>query len=190
MLNHLLREGAERVGLFDSIDRGLSQYAQETKVSYLDTKEDVRQWIETAEAIFTEREAQYTQAVKNGDVHKLSFSPVVLMADGITRFQQTIDTAIQDKLAMFMKSYAHVGFSFIPAGNHSEFSKGYDSLTTEMKQIRHAMLLVKKSEQNVIPLPYQRQEPDIQPGFGYLVENGKEQKIQIPLCSAEREAVR
>ncbi len=98
------------------------------------------------------------------------------MADGITRFQQTIDTAIQDKLAMFMKSYAHVGFSFIPAGNHSEFSKGYDSLTTEMKQIRHAMLLVKKSEQNVIPLPYQRQEPDIQPGFGYLVENGKEQK--------------
>ncbi|KAF1274612.1 MULTISPECIES: type VII secretion protein EssC [Bacillus amyloliquefaciens group] len=190
MLNHLLREGTERVGLFDSIDRGLSQYAQETKVSYLDTKEDVRQWIETAEAIFTEREAQYAQAVKNGDVHKLSFSPVVLMADGITRFQQTIDTAIQDKLAMFMKSYAHVGFSFIPAGNHSEFSKGYDSLTTEMKQIRHAMLLVKKSEQNVIPLPYQRQEPDIQPGFGYLVENGKEQKIQIPLCSAEREAVR
>ncbi len=65
------------------------------------------------------------------------------MADGITRFQQTIDTAIQDKLAMFMKSYAHVGFSFIPAGNHSEFSKGYDSLTTEMKQIRHAMSLVK-----------------------------------------------
>ncbi len=38
MLNHLLREGTERVGLFDSIDRGLSQYAQETKVSYLDTK--------------------------------------------------------------------------------------------------------------------------------------------------------
>lgn len=64
MLNHLLREGTERVGLFDSIDRGLSQYAQETKVSYLDTKEDVRQWIETAEAIFTEREAQYAQAVK------------------------------------------------------------------------------------------------------------------------------
>ncbi|KXZ17785.1 type VII secretion protein EssC [Bacillus nakamurai] len=190
MIEHLLREETEMIGLFDSIDRGLSHYAQETNVSYLDTKEDVREWIETAERIFEEREVLYAQAVKHGDVHKLSFSPVVFMADGITRFQQTIDTSIQDALAMFMKSYAHVGFSFIPAGNHSEFSKGYDSLTTEMKQIRHAMLLVKKSEQNVIPLPYQRQEPDIQPGFGYLVENGKEQKIQIPLCSAEREAVR
>ncbi|MBT2575646.1 type VII secretion protein EssC [Bacillus sp. ISL-51] len=190
MIEHLLREETELIGLFDSIDRGLSHYARETNVSYLDTKEDVKEWIATAEYIFKEREALYAQAVKHGDVHKLSFSPVVLMADGITRFQQTIDTSIQDTLAMFMKSYAHVGFSFIPAGNHSEFSKGYDSLTTEMKQIRHAMLLVKKSEQNVIPLPYQRQEPDIQPGFGYLVENGKEQKIQIPLCSAEREAVR
>lgn len=132
----------------------------------------------------------YVEAVRQGDAQNLRFSQVVLMIDGITRFQQTIDTRIQDRLANFMKSYAHLGFSFIPGGNHSEFSKGYDSLTTEMKQIRHAILLMKKSEQNVIPLPYQRQEPEIQPGFGYVVENGKEQKVQIPLCSAERESAR
>lgn len=190
MLEHLIDDETEMIGLFDSIDRGLSHYAKESDVSYLETKEDIEQWIETAEDIFKTREAVYVEAVRQGDAQNLRFSQVVLMIDGITRFQQTIDTRIQDRLANFMKSYAHLGFSFIPGGNHSEFSKGYDSLTTEMKQIRHAILLMKKSEQNVIPLPYQRQEPEIQPGFGYVVENGKEQKVQIPLCSAERESAR
>ncbi|MCY8495882.1 type VII secretion protein EssC [Bacillus atrophaeus] len=190
MLEHLIDDETELIGLFDSIDRGMSQYAKEADVSYLETKEDIMQWIEAAEEIFKTREAMYLEAVRQGDAASLRFSQVVLMIDGITRFQQTIDTRIQDQLALFMKSYAHLGFSFIPGGNHSEFSKGYDSLTTEMKQIRHAILLMKKSEQNVIPLPYQRQEPDIQPGFGYIVENGKEQKVQIPLCSAERENAR
>ncbi|MEC0768244.1 type VII secretion protein EssC [Bacillus atrophaeus] len=190
MLEHLIDDETELIGLFDSIDRGMSQYAKEADVSYLETKEDIMQWIEAAEEIFKTREAMYLEAVRQGDAAGLRFSQVVLMIDGITRFQQTIDTRIQDQLALFMKSYAHLGFSFIPGGNHSEFSKGYDSLTTEMKQIRHAILLMKKSEQNVIPLPYQRQEPDIQPGFGYIVENGKEQKVQIPLCSAERENAR
>lgn len=190
MLEHLIDDETEMIGLFDSIDRGLSHYAKESDVSYLETKEDIEQWIETAEDIFKTREAMYVEAVRQGDAQNLRFSQVVLMIDGITRFQQTIDTRIQDRLANFMKSYAHLGFSFIPGGNHSEFSKGYDSLTTEMKQIRHAILLMKKSEQNVIPLPYQRQEPEIQPGFGYVVENGKEQKVQIPLCSAERESAR
>ncbi|WP_412095467.1 hypothetical protein, partial [Bacillus haynesii] len=37
-----------------------------------------------------------------------------------------------------------------------------------------------------IQLPYERQEPEILPGFGYIVENGKERKIQIPLCAVER----
>ncbi|MGZ9791971.1 type VII secretion protein EssC [Bacillus atrophaeus] len=190
MLEHLIDDETELIGLFDSIDRGMSQYAKEADVSYLETKEDIMQWIDAAEEIFKTREAMYLEAVRQGDAASLRFPQVVLMIDGITRFQQTIDTRIQDQLALFMKSYAHLGFSFIPGGNHSEFSKGYDSLTTEMKQIRHAILLMKKSEQNVIPLPYQRQEPDIQPGFGYIVENGKEQKVQIPLCSAERENAR
>lgn len=143
MLEHLIDDETEMIGLFDSIDRGLSQYAKESDVSYLETKEDIEQWIEAKRRYFKTREAMYVEAVRQGDAQNLRFSQVVLMIDGITRFQQTIDTRIQDRLANFMKSYAHLGFSFIPGGNHSEFSKGYDSLTTEMKQIRHAILLMK-----------------------------------------------
>ncbi|MGG4231514.1 FtsK/SpoIIIE N-terminal domain-containing protein [Bacillus licheniformis] len=186
MLEHLLDHDTKKIAVFDSIDRGLSQYATEDQISYLETKDDILLWLAETEEICRTREAMYLEAVKQGEIANLDFSPMVFIVDGISRFQQTIDASIQDKMAMFMKSYAHLGFHFIPAGNHSEFTKGYDSLTSEVKQVRHAMLLMKKSEQNLIQLPYERQEPEILPGFGYIVENGKERKIQIPLCAVER----
>ncbi|WP_270573160.1 type VII secretion protein EssC [Bacillus glycinifermentans] len=186
ILEHLLDHDTKNIAVFDSIDRGLSQYATEDKISYLETKDDILLWLSETEEICRTREAMYVEAVRQGQSANLDFSPMVFIVDGISRFQQTIDASIQDRMAMFMKSYAHLGFHFIPSGNHNEFTKGYDSLTSELKQVRHAVLLMKKSEQNLIQLPYERQEPEIQPGFGYIVENGKERKIQIPLCSVER----
>ncbi|MDA1476265.1 type VII secretion protein EssC [Bacillus changyiensis] len=189
MINHLLDHEID-IAVFDSIDRGLSQYATEELIDYLETKDDILQWLSEAEETFRTREAMYLQAVKQGELEELHFTPLVIVVDGISRFQQTIDTNIQDQMAMFMKSYAHLGFCFIPAGNHNEFTKGYDSLTSELKLVRHAILLMKKSDQNLIQLSYERNEPDILPGFGYIVENGKERKIQIPLCSVERKKVK
>lgn len=186
ILEHLLDHDTKNIAVFDSIDRCLSQYATEDKISYLETKDDILLWLSETEEICRTREAMYVEAVRQGQSANLDFSPMVFIVDGISRFQQTIDASIQDRMAMFMKSYAHLGFHFIPSGNHNEFTKGYDSLTSELKQVRHAVLLMKKSEQNLIQLPYERQEPEIQPGFGYIVENGKERKIQIPLCSVER----
>ncbi|MBD5075343.1 hypothetical protein GUF45_27735, partial [Xanthomonas citri pv. citri] len=79
MLEHLIDDETEMIGLFDSIDRGLSHYAKESDVSYLETKEDIEQWIETAEDIFKTREAMYVEAVRQGDAQNLRFSQVVLM---------------------------------------------------------------------------------------------------------------
>ncbi|MGE6629927.1 type VII secretion protein EssC [Bacillus sp. NPDC077027] len=189
MLDQLLEAQPERLAVFDSIDRGLSNYTKEESLHYLETKDEITEWVEEVESLFKTREAMYVEAVHSGEVDQLRFSQIVLVVDGITRFQQTIDPRLQDQIAYFMKSYAHLGFSFIASGNHTEFSKGYDSLTNEVKQVRHAMLLMKKSEQNIIPLPYTRQEPDIQPGYGYFVENGKEKKIQVPLCTVERKSI-
>lgn len=189
MLDQLLMAKPEKLAVFDSIDRGLSNYAKEENIDYLETKDDITEWAEEMDRLFKVREEMYVEAVRRGETDQLSFPQIVLVIDGITRFQQTIDPRLQDQLADFMKSYAHLGFSLIASGNHTEFSKGYDALTNEIKQVRHAMLLMKKSEQNIIPLPYARQEPDIQPGFGYLVENGKEKKIQVPLCAVERKSV-
>ncbi|MDI5790469.1 hypothetical protein PO124_24610 [Bacillus licheniformis] len=37
------------------------------------------------------------EAVKQGEIANLDFSPMVFIVDGISRFQQTIDASIQDK---------------------------------------------------------------------------------------------
>ena len=35
---------------------------------------------------------------------------------------------------------------------------------------------MKKSEQTIFTLPYERKEEEIQPGYGYYVMNGKERE--------------
>ncbi len=62
----------------------------------------------------------------------------------------------------------------------------FDLFTNEIKQIRQALVLMKKSEQSLFTLPYNRKEEDVHAGYGYYVENGKETKIQIPLSVIER----
>ena len=45
LLNSLLPSGLEAVAIFDSFDRGLSSYASEEAVSYLETKEQITDWL-------------------------------------------------------------------------------------------------------------------------------------------------
>lgn len=186
ILNTSLARQTEGMGVFDSVDRGLSDYASNEHISYMETKEDIMKWLDGTEEHLQKRESTYLEAIRNGKVNQLSFQPLLLVIDGFTRFQQTIDTKIQDRLAQFMKNYTHLGFNLIVAGNHNEFSKGYDALAAEVKQIGQAVVLMKKSEQNLFNFPYERKETDINAGFGYYVENGKDTKIQIPLCETER----
>ncbi|MFC0273107.1 type VII secretion protein EssC [Metabacillus herbersteinensis] len=186
MIGTLLNQDIETLGIFDSIDRGLSSYSSEEKVNYIETKEGIVSWLNSVEAIFAGREQAYLAAVAKGSVQNLSFKPILLMIDGYSRFSQTIDSIIQEKLTRTMKNYSHLGFHVVVSGNNNELTKGFDSFTNEVKQIRQALILMKKSEQTLYTLSYNRKEEDIHPGFGYFIENGKETKIQIPLCAIER----
>ncbi|WP_243290997.1 type VII secretion protein EssC [Bacillus sp. FJAT-47783] len=174
------------IGVFDSINRGLSSFINEKEIDYMETKEHIVKWLDEKEQLLQKREQDYLEAVQRGEVERLTFSPILLVIDGFARFQQTIDSMIQDRLSKFMKNYSHLGFNLVVSGNHNEFSKGFDALTAEIKQVRQAVILMKKSEQNLFTFPFNRKETDINPGFGYYVENGKDTKIQIPLCEVER----
>ncbi|MGD7044950.1 type VII secretion protein EssC [Jeotgalibacillus proteolyticus] len=186
VLHDLLKEKQQSIGLFDSIDRGLSRYAKEDQITYLQTKEHIEEWLSQAEGLFKERGEEYAAALE-GHRPVPVFTPVVLVVDGVGRFQQTINPSIQDKIAGFMKQYSYLGFKVIAAGNSNEVSKGFDSLTSELKQIRQALLLMKKSDQNLFTLSFTRNEEEVLPGFGYFIKNGKEKRIQIPLFEeAER----
>ncbi|MBA4536974.1 type VII secretion protein EssC [Bacillus aquiflavi] len=185
ILNKAIQQGTETIGLFDSFDRGLSSYVGEKNVSYIETKEQITEWLDNVEKLLLQREEKYLQGIQQGNV-SASFDPVYLVIDGYSRFAQTLDNLLQERMAKLIKNYSHLGFNVIVSGNNNELSKGFDSFTTEIKQIRQALVLMKKSEQTLFTLSYNRKEEEIHPGFGYYVINGKEIKIQIPLCVTER----
>ncbi|MBA2875702.1 type VII secretion protein EssC [Thermaerobacillus caldiproteolyticus] len=180
ILESLLVQPTAGIGLFDGVDRGLALYANKENVTYIETKEQMHHWLDEANEILQTREEEYLAAIGKADVHVQAFSPVVFIADSLSRLQQSADGKIHEQIAMMMKRYSHLGFSVIVAGNANEFMKGFDALTTELKQIRQAILVMKKSEQSLFALPFTRHESEVDPGFGYFVVNGKEQKIQIP----------
>ena len=179
-----MRENGAGVALFDSINRSLVEYADVEGIDYLETKEAIANWIQEVEEEFTRRESLYLEASYERRAHELEFTPLILMVDGISNFMQNIDARMQPQLANLMKNYSHLGFSIVITGGANEISKGFDPFTNEMKQVKQAVLLTKKSDQNVFTLPYTRNEQEIQAGFGYYVVDGKAQKIQIPLTSA------
>ncbi|MGF3105552.1 type VII secretion protein EssC [Rossellomorea sp. DUT-2] len=185
LANTALLQDSEHIAIFDSIDRGLSNLMKEEKVVYMENKDHIAMWLNRVEEVFSVREEQYNLSIQKGSPLP-SFSPVMLIVDGYARFLQNLDPMLQDRIVKCMKNYSHLGFCVIVSGNNSELTKGYDVLTVELKQIRQALVLMKKSEQTLFTLSYDRREPEIQPGFGYYVENGKETKIQIPLMVTER----
>ncbi|PLR75551.1 type VII secretion protein EssC [Bacillus sp. V3-13] len=185
ILNTALLQGIEPIGIFDSFDRGLSAYMDEENVVYIESKEDISDWLGSVEQIVSNRERDYLERIQHGSVN-MDFAPIILAVDGYARFSQILDSQLQDKIASLMKNYSHLGFNVLVAGSNNDLSKGYDSLTSEIKQIRQAVILMKKSEQTLFTLPYERKEEEIHPGYGYYVINGKEIKIQIPLCATER----
>ncbi|TSB44902.1 type VII secretion protein EssC [Alkalicoccobacillus porphyridii] len=179
LIEEILRKQDKEIALFDGMDRSLSSYVKRDGIQYIDTKEDIMSWCERTEEILKQREETYIAAIREGDVDQ-SFTPTYLVIDSMARFMQVSDNKIHDLVASFIKKYSHLGFSIIVGGNANEFTKGFDPLTNELKLIRQAVILMKKQEQTLFSLSYTRKEPEIQPGFGYVVVNGQEMKVQIP----------
>ncbi|QQK77598.1 type VII secretion protein EssC [Salicibibacter cibarius] len=179
LLSYYIQGHVKEIGTFDGVDRKLSHYAREDCVSYIDTKEQINEWLENTSEVMTERERVYMETLDQGDPLP-TFDPVILTVDSLSRFQQTIDQQIQGKVVSMMKNYAHLGFRVLIAGNSNEFTKGFDPLTNELKLIRQLILVVKKSDQTLMQLSFSRKEEEITPGFGYYVVNGQDMKIKIP----------
>lgn len=185
ILNRALEQRMEDIGLFDSINGGLLQYSNYTSVSYLQSKKEILDWITTIEEKLSLRKINSEQ--NDSAKSKLIVTSILLIVDDYPTFLSILDSSLQERIVKLLKNYSHLGFNLIVSGNSSDMTKGYDSLTTQIKQIRQAILLMKTSEQTLYSLPYDRKEEEINLGFGYYVVNGKGIKIQIPLCTIERE---
>jgi len=189
ILKNILKTAQEyrikNIAFHDSVEGALANIVELESVIMLEMKEQIADWLTTMESIFNDREQQY-MAMDSTERANYAFEPVLCIIDDYPRFLTKLDNSLQDRIGKLLKNYSHLGFNIIVAGNSSELTKGYDTLTGEIKQIRQAILLVKKSEQSLYTLPYDRKEEEILPGFGYYVLNGNAVKIQIPLCEIER----
>lgn len=185
LLANAVENNIQHIGVFDSFDRSLAMSAENEPISYLESKDQVEEWLTYIEEQLSMREMTYANTAIT-ERKTLQFTPILLVVDDYARFNSSIDAKLQERIVKLMKNAGYLGFNFIASGNSTDLTKGYDVLTTEVKQIRQAVLLMKKSEQTLYTLPYDRKEDDVQAGFGYYVLNNKEMKIQIPLCDSER----
>ncbi|MER2071444.1 MAG: hypothetical protein ABS898_05985, partial [Psychrobacillus sp.] len=92
----------------------------------------------------------------------------------------------QDRLSKLMKKYTHLGFNVIISANNSEITKGFDAFTNELKLVRQGLVFMKKSEQTLYTVPYERKEAELPLGYAHYVFNGNATKVLIPLCKMER----
>lgn len=185
MLHTLADQEAGFVAIFDSFDRGLSSFAQETHVNYLETKEQMIEWLTSAEQFFMQAEKEYVARVQQG-AGNVAVLPSYFFIDGYTRFLQTVDIGIQDRLSKLMKNYAHLGFNVVVSGNNAEITKGYDAFTNELKLVRQALVFMKKSEQTLYTVAYERKEQELPIGYAHYILNGKDMKVQTPFYKSER----
>ena len=144
------------------------------------------EWLTRAEQYFIQLEKEYVEHIQlhGGTLH---IKPSYFFINEYTRFLQVVDIGIQDRLSKLMKNYSHLGFNVIVSGNNAEISKGYDAFTNELKLVRQALIFMKKSEQTLYTVPYERKEEDLPLGYAHYIINGKDTKIQTPLCKIERE---
>lgn len=185
MLSSLLGQKTGLIAIFDSFDRGLSEFSDHSMVDYLETKERLIEWISHAENYYIEAEKNYVEMLQHGkDSIEMVLSYLVI--DGYTRFLQVADNSIQDRLSKLVKNYSHLGFNIIVSGNNAEITKGYDAFTSELKLVRQALIFTKKSEQTLYTVAYERKEVELPLGFAHYILNGNATKVQIPLCEMER----
>ena len=184
MLQTLLEQNTGFITIFDSFDRGLSKFADNDSIEYLETKEHLAEWITRTEQYYAEVERTYLENIQQGNPVDIKLSYFII--DGYTRFLQVADITLQDRLAKLMKRYAHLGFNVIMSGNNAEITKGYDAFTNELKLVRQALVFMKKSEQTLYTVAYERKEAELPLGFAHYILNGNATKVKIPLSELER----
>ncbi|MGR9049160.1 type VII secretion protein EssC [Halobacillus faecis] len=185
LLEQISDHAFEEIAVLDGMDRGLSSYRHDPAISYLETKEEISAWIASMKELLSAREAFFAEGEESSSGER---EGILLVIDSLSRLNQIIDAGLQGQLADLMKRYGYLGFKVVAAGNISDFTKGFDSFSNELKQIRQAVLLMKKSDQSLFTLPFTRNEAQIQPGFGYYVWNGRETKIKIPTLDENEKA--
>ncbi|TGA99992.1 type VII secretion protein EssC [Sporolactobacillus shoreae] len=175
------------IAVSDSEELVFAKAAEHHGWMYLDDSDTIALYLDQMEETFTTREREVKDKMLNTGLQRAEiasgYPAYYLLIDGLDTFCGKADSQAQDRLIHLIKRFAPIGFHVIAAGNQLEW-KGYDAIVSELKNSKDALLLIRKSDQTVFTLPFASKEPVLNIGFGYLLHQGQDRRIMIPLTSA------
>ena len=184
-LKCILRQIAEgeRLYLFDSRNRELNAYKNNSGVSYIQTEEEIAEFVTEMQDIGNSREEEFTAALgENPELTMREFiswqSPVYVVADGADEFVEKLNEEYEDEITGILEKAASMGVTIIMTV-HSAKLHGYDDLTSWIKNANDGLVVGDQGNADIFPVSYQE---TIEFTRGLLFNNGVSKKIMIPEC--------
>lgn len=177
-----LTEG-EKIYLFDSRNRELNAYKNNSGVSYIQTEEEISEFVKEMEDIGNGREEEFTATlIDNPELTMREFvswqQPVYVIVDGADEFIEKINEEYEDEITGILEKAANMGVTIIMAV-HSAKLHGYDDLTSWVKNANDGLVVGDQGNADIFPVSYQE---TIEFTRGLLFNNGISKKIMIPEC--------
>ena len=184
-LKCILRQIAEgeRLYLFDSRNRELNAYKNNSGVSYVQTEEEISEFVTEMQDIGNSREEEFTAALaENPELTMREFisrqSSVYVIVDGADEFVEKLNEEYEDEITGILEKAANMGVTIIMTV-HSAKLHGYDDLTSWIKNANDGLVVGDQGNADIFPVSYQE---TIEFTRGLLFNNGVSKKIMIPEC--------
>ena len=181
----ILRQIAEgeRLYLFDSRNRELNAYKNNSGVSYVQTEEEISEFVTEMQDIGNSREEEFTAALaENPELTMREFisrqSSVYVIVDGADEFVEKLNEEYEDEITGILEKAANMGVTIIMTV-HSAKLHGYDDLTSWIKNANDGLVVGDQGNADIFPVSYQE---TIEFTRGLLFNNGVSKKIMIPEC--------
>ncbi|GGL51995.1 type VII secretion protein EssC [Sporolactobacillus putidus] len=186
-LEQIRRSGQSFVAISDSEELAFAKAAEHHDWMYLEDAALIELYADRLENTFAAREKEIREKMLETGRTRAEiaegYPAFYLLIDGLDTFLRKMDSRLQTRIVNLMKRFAPLGFYVIAAGNQLEW-KGYDPLAAELKNTKDALLLIRKTDQSVFTLPFINKEPALEMGFGYLLHQGQDRRVMIPLTDA------
>lgn len=173
----------QQIVLFDSKERHLYAYNSNPGVLYIQSEEEVTQFVQRMDDIGKTRSSEFAKALsENSELTLKEFvdqqPPLYVIVDSADEFVEMLDKEYEDEITPIMDKAVRMGVCVIIAA-HSAKLHGYSDLLGWIKNTNNGLVLGDQGSSDIFPVPYSEK---ISLGKGLLFRNGVYKKIMLPIC--------
>lgn len=174
----------QQVYLFDSKSRELNSYKNMDGVTYVQSDEQVSEFVTELASIGETREEEFASVLgENEELTRKEFistqPPVYVVIDGTDEFVERMNANYEDEIADIIEKAASMGVLFVLSIHAAKFH-GYDNLTGFIKKSNYGLVLSDQGLADIFPMSY---SDKVEFGRGLLFNNGNKMEIMLPECN-------